>query len=373
MRRLLVLGLFASAMLPACEPAPDEAAWEQMTERAEAEALERSLERNSGTMDLRPRCAQCTIVTHPVAMLGDPSDPASVALGAEVVADSGVTRFYVASRTFGERIFVYGRDGRLIRTQGRPGEGPGEFGGQLFLDVGPGDSLHVLQTRPPRYTVWTPAGELARSVSLDGGFQDFAVLPSGDLVLSVPMPTPRGDVFRLLQLSPTGETSRVFDPVPATEPSARYRRLGVSGDWLWAASLVHYELDAFDASGAHRAHLEADPDWEAEPGFRPGLRPEAGSAIPGQTTGVTGTSRVQVFLLTALPPEGARFDPAPGPPAFRTLIHLVNLGRTQILAATELEGLVMPMNGGLVHRVIEGPDGNTRVEVMRLDLDRGRR
>jgi hypothetical protein len=54
-------------------------------------------------------------------------------------------------------------------------------------------------------------------------------------------------------------------------------------------------------------------------------------------------------------------------------VQLVNLGRHQVLAASELEGLVTPMDEGLVHRIIEGPDGSTRIEVLRLDLDRGRR
>jgi hypothetical protein len=370
---MLVLGVFTSAMFAACQPAPDEATWAEMSEQARAEAQARSLERNSGVIELSPTCEECSIVAHPVATLGDPTDPAGVVPGAEVAADSAATRFYVSSRTFGDRIFVFGQDGRLMRTQGRPGEGPGEFAGQLFLDVGPGDSLHVLQSRPARYTVWTPAGELARTVPLDGGFQDFEVLPSGDLVLSAPTPGPDGQVFRLVQLSPAGETVRMFDPAPGDEPAARFRRLGVAGAWLWVASLARYELDAFDADGVHRTHLEADPDWEAEPGFRPGLRPEPGSAIPGQTTGVTGTRSSQVFVLTALPPEGARFGDAPGPPAYRTLVQLVNLGRHQVLAASELEGLVTPMDEGLVHRIVEGPDGSTRIEVLRLDLDRGRR
>jgi len=369
-RRISFSAALLVLLLPGCEPAPDAADWEQMSDRAEAEAMERSLEQNSGTMTLDPVCEECQIFTRTVATLGDRSDPASVGPIAEVAADSALRTFYVHSSTFGGQILVYGKDGRLIRTQGQPGEGPGEFGGQLMLDVGRGDSLHVLQTRPPRYTVWTPAGELARTVPIERRFQDFEVLPSGDLILNAPEPTPRGDTYRLVRLSPTGETLQVFDPTTEDDTGVYFRRIGVAGDWIWAASLARWEVDAFDAEGRHRAHMTADPEWEAQAGFRPGLRPEPGTPIPGQTAGITGPSSGRVYLLTALPAEGARFGDTQGPPYIRTLVQYFYLGRMQVYAAGELQGIVVPMDRGHAQRVIHGADGSTRVEVLSLGYRR---
>ena len=54
--------------------------------------------------------------------------------------------------------------GRYLRTIGRPGQGPGEFGnGPLFLVMTPGDSAVVIDFGNQRGTVFTPDGHPART------------------------------------------------------------------------------------------------------------------------------------------------------------------------------------------------------------------
>lgn len=65
---------------------------------------------------------------------------------------------------------VLERDGTLIDTLGRPGNGPGEFRGPRTVDVARGDSIYVYDTRQNRLSVYTPPPSvtLDRSVLLSG-------------------------------------------------------------------------------------------------------------------------------------------------------------------------------------------------------------
>ena len=346
-----------------CQAAPDEAEWERLAELDEAETIAESLERNTGALEFEPLCEDCVITTEHVATLGAPTDPAGFGPLPEVAADSAAQRFYVATPTLPGQIMVYGADGAFVGVLGRPGEGPGELGGELMLEVGPGDSLHVAQTNPPRYSVWTPEGEFARSVPLGHRFRDFALLPTGNPVLNVASEAG----FQPDLLSPAGEVlRRLEDGTAEGDPPTRFRRFGTAQDWLWATSMDRYQVNAWDAEGNLRYHREADPEWEPSADFNPGLRPEDGGLIPGYAMGITSTDDTRVYLLTALPPQGARFGATQGYPYTRTLVQYLYYGLNRVYAATVLDGSLVPIGRRLVYRLHEGANGERRIEVMRL-------
>jgi hypothetical protein len=64
------------------------------------------------------------------------------------------------------RVAVLSPDGRLLRTMGRKGLGPGEFRSIRGLQVLPGDSLLVYDPNAARLTVFSPSGEAAYGLNL---------------------------------------------------------------------------------------------------------------------------------------------------------------------------------------------------------------
>ena len=62
---------------------------------------------------------------------------------------------------------VFDDTGQFIRSMGRRGNGPGEFGDAFILWVTGGDTLWVGDTRPWRYNVFTAQGDFVRQVRLD--------------------------------------------------------------------------------------------------------------------------------------------------------------------------------------------------------------
>ena len=100
-----------------------------------------------------PSCPECTIEVTALARLGDINDPTSPSGGPLAIGPAG--SFYVAAIERG-RILVYGPDGGpLVRTIGRFGQGPGEFGepDRMFFWA---DSLFVFDRMTARLSVFDP-------------------------------------------------------------------------------------------------------------------------------------------------------------------------------------------------------------------------
>lgn len=69
----------------------------------------------------------------------------------------------VAAEEGGRRILAFDPAGEFLWTQGRDGDGPGEYRRPASLMVLPGDSVLVYDTQHRRVTVLAPGGEVARS------------------------------------------------------------------------------------------------------------------------------------------------------------------------------------------------------------------
>jgi hypothetical protein len=66
------------------------------------------------------------------------------------------------------RLLLFDARGKLVRTLGRRGEGPGEFRFNASLTVMPGDSLLTFDGSLRRLTVWHPDGGYVRSIRVGG-------------------------------------------------------------------------------------------------------------------------------------------------------------------------------------------------------------
>ena len=113
-------------------------------------------------------CATCAIELTPVATIGGRSDTVSIAANSSLDRDSQ-GRFFAIGDNF--QVLVYDPRGRLLKTLGRRGDGPGEFntrsrnpgGGIVDVVVGPGDSVFAFH--PPKVTVFSPQLAYVRTIS----------------------------------------------------------------------------------------------------------------------------------------------------------------------------------------------------------------
>jgi hypothetical protein len=86
-------------------------------------------------------------------------DSARTAVPWGVAADPGSGQIYLVDRA-GERVAVFDRDGRYLRTTGRRGQGPGEFMNASAATVGPHGALTVWDAGRGVLSRWSSEGDL---------------------------------------------------------------------------------------------------------------------------------------------------------------------------------------------------------------------
>ena len=177
-----------------------------------------------------------------------------------------------------KRIGIFSVDGRLLRTAGRPGQGPGEF--QYVGWVGAaGDSILAWDPLLSRLSVFSPEGRLLREApasiagffpSIHGRFAD------GSLLVSIPpatgrAPVPRGQSWRdtavYVRMAATGQVLDTVGRFPGFEqyespspdartfrtmavPFGRWTSAAVAGERFFVATGDEYRVDGFAADGA---------------------------------------------------------------------------------------------------------------------------
>lgn len=116
-----------------------------------------------------------------VRKIGDvDSDDENLAFNspADLAVDADGKIYIADSRN--QRIQVFDREGRYIRTIGRKGQGPGEFMATHSIDFDSEGRLHVLDSSQGRIQAFTPKGELVRTVPISKlGVRQMRFLRSG--------------------------------------------------------------------------------------------------------------------------------------------------------------------------------------------------
>lgn len=81
---------------------------------------------------------------------------------------------------------VYSDSGRLLRTLGRKGDGPGEFRQPIYTAVDPSGRIYVVEPSPAKVAVFDGDGRFQREFKIDGAqaVQSFAVLGGGRFLFS---------------------------------------------------------------------------------------------------------------------------------------------------------------------------------------------
>ena len=217
------------------------------------------------TIRSTPSCPGCRLDLVRVATLGSIDDPAGFASNVEVDHDSR-GRYIVGASADRTQFMLYDGRGRLLRTVGRRGEGPGEYRGISRVLSGPGDSIHVVDQALARLTVLSPEIRLVRTVSLPLSPARSVILRPDRLLVHARVSSMALAGLPLHLIGPDGRIQRSFGAadleIRPGQEARRVRVIGRSGnDAAWSAYVDRYRLERWGIDGRLELAIERDADW----------------------------------------------------------------------------------------------------------------
>lgn len=218
-------------------------------------------------VQLSPGCEGCRIVLDTLAVLGDAEGGGVLEQESLRLTVDAEGRYYVATQP-ATSIQVFGPDGSFLRTDGRDGDGPGEFRMIQGIHVDRAGRLYLMDTALQRVTVFGPDLEPERTVRIAEFTPAFDLLSArGDsLIVSGYSLAPHlvGDAVHVV--SPDGERARSFGSpghAPASaDPYFHIRSLAAENEGrLWISSRDRYRVELWDRDGRRLATFSRDVDW----------------------------------------------------------------------------------------------------------------
>ena len=192
----------------------------------------------------------------------------SLAIGISTARDSRGLYYTTPQTGVGYQVVVRDKDGKVVRTIGRNGDGPGEFAkGQIpgvFIDAG--DSVHV-RHNPLLWSVFDSSGKFVRRMSnanMGFDFRTTTLLPDGTFLVSVRSPMNVG-YFNIV--SRNGVTLKSFGAINAEDEMDSHvsRPTAAGKTTFWAAarpgSAAGYSLEEWTFGGHPLRALFRETDW----------------------------------------------------------------------------------------------------------------
>lgn len=290
-------------------------------------------------------CPACTISLDRVGELGGGAERlwsvGSIALGA-------YGQVYVYMPADG-RIALFDYQGRLLRSFGNPGDGPGEFSGRQTLAVDPNGQVHAFKSGGMRETVLDSALRTLLSTKRMP-FSPFTKAPVGDglLVAAQPLMGDTGSTETLHVLDSERNVLRSLDPQPAALSPFPFRRdalrrmvvtAGADAETFWVAHFQRYRIEHWHVDGRLLHVFERAPAW-----FQPWreYRSDERGASPFVDALVEdGQGRLWVTVRVA-DPDWARLvwpkhegdgDPPPIDDRIDTIVEVIDIDRSIVLAS----------------------------------------
>jgi hypothetical protein len=171
----------------------------------------------------------------------------------------------------GNHVLVFDRNGRFLRTVGRPGQGPGEFSGAGNIHVGSNGEIMVTDEGSRSIKYFSPDGQYRRQyllkafspikVDYDSAgvyyIMDFSMEPPGFKLSRLDSRTEESSVLATWAMPmPDPKRVSIFDPIMsfAVMPDDRL---------LYGCPTEGYEILIFDAQG--RLQKRILKDWDPNP------------------------------------------------------------------------------------------------------------
>ena len=212
-----------------------------------------------GARDAPRTARRITVDTVPVTEVRGTAEDGSVQLGLAANA----TRLADGTLAIGDSadfvIRIFSRSGQPVRTFGRHGSGPGEFGAITMLAQCEPGRLYLFDNDNARLTVFDIAGRSLRSTPVRPGAA-MMTCSSNDLFLALgatlsnffPTQASAGRMYQFpLDLVHGTDTTRLYDSLPGYDPrpGGRMLALAVAGNRAYLGLMDSAWVTAFDTTG----------------------------------------------------------------------------------------------------------------------------
>jgi hypothetical protein len=328
-------------------------------------------------------CRTCRIELDKSVTLRPPKGQAGYSMWSRVVRDSK-GQIYVANEGQSD-MEVYDSTGVYLKSIGRRGQGPGEYGVISSLSVLPGDTLLVGDRVNRRLTLVSPAGRAVRTTPFQFSTRRLIPRPGNGYLANATINTPDQIGLPLHMIDSEGVITKSFGVDTAIyRPDLAImhsRPIAFFGATLWTSYASQYVLEAFDTSGRRVTVIERKADW-----FKPWIRNQVPSPAVPPNPAVHELHADGRHLWVLLNRPGNRWRdavvPVPGAAPTRYSIDRVDLyynttievfepRSRQLLASRSLPQLVLGFADS-THVVIyrEGDDGTPYFDLRRIHLQR---
>lgn len=330
-------------------------------------------------------CDQCEISFATLATLGSPGDSTSIREDAMhgqcSIGRLSTGQYVVGGIVGGGGIGVY-EDGRLTHTIGRQGEGPGEYGEDLLLVVGSGDTIHVIDNALSRVTRTTSAGDFLGSFRVQRRITNFALLADGNLLLHG-RPSSGEDQRPLFQIvDPAGTEVAAFG-TPSAELSDldQWTVTARPNGGFWGANLFRYEMYRWNTADSLVQTVVRDAEFfPADQDLSPERFSKMYKELPPPMLmwhiWEDGAGRLWTYSLV----PALDWEPGPiGPNVAEwtrkhldTMVEVIDLDASRVIARHRNEDVLTPLCGtGLMYLVTQTQAGDIRADILKPELRGG--
>jgi hypothetical protein len=332
-------------------------------------------------IDTSTECKTCKITLTRLATLGNFDDSLSIYGFPHVLKMSSKGLFYAIPRP-STSIGVYDLRGKLLRTIGQSGKGPGEFLAVSQVIVDAADTLVVVDEYSRRISIFDPSGRFVRAVPVrvEKTFGSTSVrLRDGSFVIGGTSFTSDRIGFPLHLVTPDGAQMRSFGAErPVYDPrnsSAGFRKVTASGNLVWATRIDRYRIEAWDASkGLMKQAFVSSPSWFPLRNTSPGIK--WGEVRPFSWVKDIATDEAgRLWVVSVIARDdwkrtpGAKYDSARLREYYQTVVDVINPTTSRVVVRTFVpeytHGFAAP---GVLYSHRETSDGDIVYDVWRVAL-----
>ena len=211
------------------------------------------------------------------------------------------------------RLHWYDRAGRLEKSIGRQGQGPGEFQGAQALRFLRSGDLEVYDSRNMQKTVIGPAPDLAvkqvTRLRTPVAMSSTLFLPDGRIVTNGDFAAPPHTGLPIHMLATDGAIARSFGKLPPERRTDVAFPLMRSLSWaggdfasVWSAHLRRYRIERWDLAGNLLNTIERGVSWFAPWELDGPITPQ--SPMPPHVRAVQEIAPGRLAVLLAVAPPG---------------------------------------------------------------------